>query len=206
LTAGVRFSARVRNFSLLHCVQTVPEARPTSCSRDTGAVSSGVKRLRSEAGHSPPCSVEVKNGEDIPPLPPTSSWRCAWLIKHRDNVTVLTLFFCDSWSLLVSVLMSLFGMCILSVFLLTRRFDTRFDDMATMWVEVAYTRSFAGTTSTIVQLPSCAPRQNYLDQTMSVIHSPCTKIFHASFLVTVPITWAEFNTQWSKLVPSGMLC
>jgi hypothetical protein len=32
--------------------------------------------------------------------------------------------------------MTVFGMCILSVFQLTQRFDTRFDDMATMWVEV----------------------------------------------------------------------
>jgi hypothetical protein len=39
----------------------------------------GVKRSRREADHSPPSSVEVKNGGAIPPLPHMSSWRGAEL-------------------------------------------------------------------------------------------------------------------------------
>jgi hypothetical protein len=38
--------------------------------------------------HSPSSSVEVKNGAAILPLPDMSSWRDAWLIKHRDNFTL----------------------------------------------------------------------------------------------------------------------
>jgi hypothetical protein len=38
-----------------------------------GAISSGVKRQGREADHSPPSSVEVKNGGAIAPLPHTSS-------------------------------------------------------------------------------------------------------------------------------------
>jgi hypothetical protein len=33
-------------------------------------------------------NVEVKNGEAIPPFPHTSSWRGAYLIKHRDTFIV----------------------------------------------------------------------------------------------------------------------
>jgi hypothetical protein len=42
-----------------------------------GAVSPEVMRLDREADYSPPSSVEVKNGEAIPLLPHTSSWRGA---------------------------------------------------------------------------------------------------------------------------------
>jgi hypothetical protein len=45
----------------------------------------GVKRSGREAGHSSPSSA--KNGGAIPPLPHTSSWHTALLIKHRDNFT-----------------------------------------------------------------------------------------------------------------------
>jgi hypothetical protein len=38
-----------------------------------GAISPGVKRLRSEADHSPPPAVEVKNVGATPPLPHISS-------------------------------------------------------------------------------------------------------------------------------------
>jgi hypothetical protein len=44
-----------------------------------------IKRQGREADHSPPSSVEDKNGRAITPLPHTSSWCGAWLIKHRDN-------------------------------------------------------------------------------------------------------------------------
>jgi hypothetical protein len=39
-----------------------------------GELSPGVKRLRREGDHSPPSSVQIKNGGAIPPLPHTSSW------------------------------------------------------------------------------------------------------------------------------------
>jgi hypothetical protein len=53
----------------------------------TGDLSPEVKWLRYEADHSPPSGAEVKNGWTIPPLTHTSSWRGAYLIKHRDNFT-----------------------------------------------------------------------------------------------------------------------
>jgi hypothetical protein len=40
-------------------------------------VSPGVKRWEREAEHSPPSGAEVKDGEAIPPLPHSSSWRGA---------------------------------------------------------------------------------------------------------------------------------
>jgi hypothetical protein len=36
---------------------------------------------------SPPSSAKVKKIGAIPPLPHMSSWRSAYLIKHRDNFT-----------------------------------------------------------------------------------------------------------------------
>jgi hypothetical protein len=48
----------------------------------------GVKRPGLEANHSPPCSAEIKNGDAIPPLPKTCSWRFALLITHRDKFTL----------------------------------------------------------------------------------------------------------------------
>jgi hypothetical protein len=45
--------------------------------RVSEALSLEVKRLVQETDHSLPYSVEVKNGEDIHPLPYTSSWRDA---------------------------------------------------------------------------------------------------------------------------------
>jgi hypothetical protein len=49
-----------------------------------------LKRPGCEVDHSP-SSVEVKNGGCIPPLPHTSSWRGAKLIKHRDDFTFFNL-------------------------------------------------------------------------------------------------------------------
>jgi hypothetical protein len=51
------------------------------------ALSPGVKRQGREADHSPPSSVEVKNGRVVPPLPHTSTWCAAYLIKYRDKFT-----------------------------------------------------------------------------------------------------------------------
>jgi hypothetical protein len=58
-------------------------------------LSNGHRRLlawRQSAGawncYSPSSSVGVKNGRAIPIFPSKSSWRDAWLIKHRDNFTL----------------------------------------------------------------------------------------------------------------------
>jgi hypothetical protein len=60
------FDSRLaRDLSLLQSVQTVSGAHPSSYPMGTGRV----MRARCEAHHSPPSSVEVKNGGAIPPLP-----------------------------------------------------------------------------------------------------------------------------------------
>jgi hypothetical protein len=51
------------------------------------ALSQGVKRPGREANHTSPFSSELKNIGGIHPLPHTSSWHSAQLIKHRDNFT-----------------------------------------------------------------------------------------------------------------------
>jgi hypothetical protein len=56
-----------------------------------GAISPEVKRPGSEVDHSPPSSVEVKNGGAIPQLPRTSSWCSASLIKHKDIFTFINI-------------------------------------------------------------------------------------------------------------------
>jgi hypothetical protein len=53
----------------------------------TGAISPEVERPGCEADHSPPSSVEIKNGEALPPLPHMSSWHSAQLIKGQDKFT-----------------------------------------------------------------------------------------------------------------------
>jgi hypothetical protein len=49
----------------------------------------GVKRPGSEADHSPPSSIKMKNGGAVLPLPRVSSWHSAKLIKHRNNFFVV---------------------------------------------------------------------------------------------------------------------
>jgi hypothetical protein len=71
LTAGARFSAGVRDFSLFHIVQTGSGAQ--SYPMRIGALSPGVERPGREADHSHPSSAVVKNDEAIR-LPRTSSW------------------------------------------------------------------------------------------------------------------------------------
>jgi hypothetical protein len=56
-----------------------------------GALFLGIKRQKRKADHSPPFSVEVKNGGALHPLPYTSSWSGGKLITHRKNFT-LTLY------------------------------------------------------------------------------------------------------------------
>jgi hypothetical protein len=53
------------------------------------AVSLGVKRQGHKTDHSPKYSGEVKNDGAILPLPHTSSWHGASLIKPRDNFTFI---------------------------------------------------------------------------------------------------------------------
>jgi hypothetical protein len=55
--------------------------------------SPGINLPGRETDHSPPSSVEVKNGVAVPPLPHTCSWSCAYLIKHIDSFTSLS--FCS---------------------------------------------------------------------------------------------------------------
>jgi hypothetical protein len=62
-----------QNLSLLHSVQTDPEAHPASYPMGTR----GVKRQGRVADHSPPSSAEVKKSEAIHPLPHMSSWHSA---------------------------------------------------------------------------------------------------------------------------------
>jgi hypothetical protein len=87
-SAGVRFSAGTRIFSIPYNFQIGSGDHSTSCPADTDGYCRGVKRADREANHTPPSSAEVKNNGAIPPLHNTSSWRDAYLIKHRDNFTL----------------------------------------------------------------------------------------------------------------------
>jgi hypothetical protein len=75
-TAGDRFLAGARNFSLLHNVHTESGAHSVSYPLSTGTLSLCINRPGRENYHSPPSSAELKNGEAMPPFHPhTSSWR-----------------------------------------------------------------------------------------------------------------------------------
>jgi hypothetical protein len=76
-TAGVRFQAGARDFSLLHTVQNGSVAQPPPYSMKTAAVSTGIKRPGREVDHSYPSSAEVKTDGAIPQLSGTSSWSSA---------------------------------------------------------------------------------------------------------------------------------
>lgn len=78
----------------------------------------GIKRTGWGADHSPSSSEEVKDGGDIPPLSNTSSWRGAWLLRQRDDCTLLHIP-CTIWELIWQTawkcndwhLTSVFGVC-----------------------------------------------------------------------------------------------
>jgi hypothetical protein len=74
-TVGVRFLEGTTDYFLIHSVQTGSCAHPTSYRMNTRDLSVRVKRLGREADHSPPSSAYVKNGEAIPTLSNTPSWR-----------------------------------------------------------------------------------------------------------------------------------
>jgi hypothetical protein len=65
----IRFPAEPRDYSLLHIVQIGSGAHPAFYTMGKGAASPWAKRTKRQADHSPPSSAEVKNGEDILPLP-----------------------------------------------------------------------------------------------------------------------------------------
>jgi hypothetical protein len=52
-----------------------------------GVLSPGVRWLGHGADHSPLPSAEFKNDRNIPPFPHASSWRSAYLVKHRGFFT-----------------------------------------------------------------------------------------------------------------------
>jgi hypothetical protein len=93
LRARLRFPAEATDFSLLHSVKTDSGANPASSRMGTGDwfPEGVVKRPQCEANNWPPSSAEVKNVGAIHSPFHTSSWRCAYLIKHRDNFTYLLL-------------------------------------------------------------------------------------------------------------------
>jgi hypothetical protein len=89
-------SRQEQHFSLLHSFQTGSGPHPPSYPMCTGSSFPRVKRAGCEAIHSPPSSVEVKNGGATPPLPHMSSWHSAYL-----STGLLPFFVCsynDRWS------------------------------------------------------------------------------------------------------------
>jgi hypothetical protein len=68
-------------------------AHPVSYTMGSGGCFPGVKRHEREAYYSPPSTSEIKNVGAIPPLPHTSLWLDAYLIKLRDIFTFT--FYCQ---------------------------------------------------------------------------------------------------------------
>jgi hypothetical protein len=60
------------------------------------AISSELKRQEREADHSLPLNTEIKKIGAITPLPHISSWHSSYVIKHRENFTLLP-FFRSTW-------------------------------------------------------------------------------------------------------------
>jgi hypothetical protein len=66
----IRFPAGAGNFSVHHRVQTGLKPTQPPIQWVLGALSQVIKRLRREAGHSPPSSAEVKNAWSYTSTPP----------------------------------------------------------------------------------------------------------------------------------------
>jgi hypothetical protein len=81
----VQFPAGVRDCSLLHSVQTGSGAHPASYS--VGTMGSFPDSEATGVWSWTPPYAELKNGSVLPPLPHTSSWHGAKLIKHRIAFT-----------------------------------------------------------------------------------------------------------------------
>jgi hypothetical protein len=69
LNGVVNFGREERIFSLFHSVQTGFGVHPALYPMGTGACFPGAILSKLETDHSPPSSVEVKNGGAIPPHP-----------------------------------------------------------------------------------------------------------------------------------------
>jgi hypothetical protein len=67
--AGAQLLTEARDFSLLHSAQDSSGAHPASYTMSTRGSYPGAKWLGHKADHSPPSSVEAKNGGAIPPHP-----------------------------------------------------------------------------------------------------------------------------------------
>jgi hypothetical protein len=63
--AKVRFLAKIRDFSVLHSLQTGSEAHPATYLVGTGGSFPGGKEVGYEYDYAPPSSSKVKNGADI---------------------------------------------------------------------------------------------------------------------------------------------
>jgi hypothetical protein len=81
-TTGVQFPTEERNLPTPNSAQN-----PASYPIVTGGSFPGrAKRPRYEADQSPPYTFEIKNGGAITPLPHTSSWCGALLVKPGTNL------------------------------------------------------------------------------------------------------------------------
>lgn len=84
--AAVRFPTEARGFVLLHNIQTDSGLTQSLLELVQGNISPELKRLGSEADHTPTSSTEAKNSP-LTPHSRTSSLCGVYLIKHMDNFT-----------------------------------------------------------------------------------------------------------------------
>jgi hypothetical protein len=75
--ARVQFPAVAKDFSPLFSVNATAGLTQSPAQVILHTLFGGLKRPGSEADHSPPCSIEVKNYVAILPLPHMSSWHSA---------------------------------------------------------------------------------------------------------------------------------
>jgi hypothetical protein len=80
------FPVRAGFFFLLHDIQTGPWATQPRIKCVPGPLCTGVEQQVCEVDHWPRSSAEIKNHRATLVTPHTSSWRCAWLIKHKDTL------------------------------------------------------------------------------------------------------------------------